>query len=242
MSLRELVPVAAALLGAIIGGLIAELRTWLQGTRERRQALSRLLYELLELRFWIARSDPELVLKALKRVLDSHVSPIAPSSFTQTSRILPAALTALKTSLGRTALTDYSSVVAAVAPFDPVLAFRLRGQDQLAELERHMHAFYDEILKTPAIASDPQVLSSRNIMESATVQALSTIVLKKLTKDCVQVARRISWRTVKQVHKAIAKQDHIDENELESMLSDLVDRIDSELKGTRDATRTVGAS
>src|SRR5262245_59907501 len=62
-------PVIAALAGAVVGGIVAETRTMLQGYRERRKAMAIVLYDLLELRHQLASNDPTKVADEIKRYL-----------------------------------------------------------------------------------------------------------------------------------------------------------------------------
>src|SRR5690349_10000226 len=67
---QQVLPVISALAGAIVGGVVAELRAIMQSGRERRRALRVLLYEVLNLRYEIRRRDPRAIIEAMKRLFE----------------------------------------------------------------------------------------------------------------------------------------------------------------------------
>ena len=126
LTLHEVVPVLTALAGVIVGGVIAELRSLLQSTRQRRRALRRLLFELLEVRWSVRLWDPSRLRLTIIEVVRENFGAAAADALDNVTldRFLRQALGAAHAFLeeqgtGRT----YQAAVLALAPHDPLAAY-----------------------------------------------------------------------------------------------------------------------
>lgn len=189
LSLRELLPVATAVAGYLAGGL----HTALANIRERRKALNALLYVLLQLRFEIRRSNPKQVLGALKTFISQRYG-----SDTALKLDDPALHEVLVAALGKAVEVDskqistrYFETVSDLAPFDPLLAYRLTG-DQVVRYEGVVNRYYESLRQLPDLANDPHAPPTLAVMEQHTLDLAFEHAMEQLSSDVKRVARA-SW-------------------------------------------------
>ncbi len=228
MSAKDLFPVFIALVSVVVGGFIAEFRGTLQGARDRRQALRRLLYELLELRHRVARANPEPFLQFGYQIIATRFGPVV-SSAIALAEVQSAIKLAIKT--GDAAASDsslvekYDAAVSALAPFDPVFAYRLRGRAKLSNLERAMDTYYEKVFSSPPFA---EVLYEKAMVETISSKSIDIIrkkALDDLNDECIDVARRISRHTMRETKGALVRQGASDKIEMTEFWNKILDQL-----------------
>lgn len=210
ITFREMLPVLAALAGAITGGLVAEFRTLLQGTRERRRALRILLYELLELRFRVARQDPAQFLPELKKCVERTLG-----AETATSLDSPDAKRLFRDALAAAAAVSldppigarYEHAVDALAHHDPIFAYSLRSQSLLLDVERAIRAYYEKVSALPEVLQDPNAAFVLPQAESATLELARSEALTRLASDIRAAAWRIGVSVRYRAGHIVRRQD-----------------------------------
>lgn len=224
MSLPDVLPVAAALAGALVGGIVAELRTALQGLRERRRALRVLLYELLELRFRLTTLDPRAILPALENYMVRRFG-VAVAEVFKTPEwkvAMSVAFQAAAASIPKSSLGDeYESAVNAIAPHDPVLAYRLRDQHHVLEFDRGLKQYYDGVLAL--LQLDPDASAIREKAEPATLTVTLQLALNDLGDRIREIARSLSPFTWFSVTRILKRQNEQSSPELERLIDQILD-------------------
>lgn len=227
MSFRELLPVISALVGALIGGLIAEFRTFMAAAREQKKALRILLYALLQLRFEICRFNPDHVMQALSRqfarrfgteAVKAIEAPEAKAFFDVT---IQKVLDITRTDLS----PKYNHAVEALSPHNPILAYNLVGNEKILALDRILRQYYENLRASPEIAADPAGI---RFLDSSKTTMLNTAFVeakKQLAEDIAHVAWKLSFWTHRRVKGTLSRQDRVPEKELDEFLDQVFDSI-----------------
>ncbi len=188
----DIFPVLAALAGAVVGGLITGLGALLQGARERRRALRVILFELLELRHQIALRDPRNVLELLSQVVaeragrDAARELAAPEGQRLARQLVQAAAKTFSESpLG----PGYEGAVQALAPYDPFLAYRLRGQTHVLQIDRAVASYFEAALALPIVGLGASWDGLRQSTEPAALDMLHRDARNRLGSH----VRRVAW-------------------------------------------------
>lgn len=222
LTLRDLVPVVTAAMGFLVGGL----HTTAANFSERRQARNAVLYSLLEMRHQIWLSNPRILLVAIGRVLDKRCGPNAASELAHAgARQLLYELFESNSAARLTSLTQrYADAVHALAPFYPLLAYRLLG-DRALQLDGMIKHYYEQIRARPDVANDPQAPAILTIWEDRTLDIAFDKALEQLAED----VRRVAWRgwlyRYIQVIRVLHRQDTGMDNNLDAVLTEQMDRI-----------------
>ena len=225
ITFRDALPVLAALAGVIVGGVIAELRTLLRGARERRRALRTLLHHLLELRFRVVTQDPRPLLPILIGYLKRRFSPEQVQAFESSAseQILRQVFAALVTSAGDPPVIEqYERAIEALAPHDPILAYRLSNQSRLPNLEHELMGYYAKLMTLPQLAQDAEAVELLPQIESASVVIARSQALDQLAESIRDVASEVSWSTRRGARQVLQRQDEIPGAELDKILDQFV--------------------
>lgn len=226
MSVDKVLPVLGTLLGALVGGLVTEFRTLLKGAREKRQALSLLLFELLELRFVISRWNPAMIYQALLEAIAQRFGAETAAAVEDSSskQVLMELFGTVVADIRKTVNTvTYEETVAAVAPFDPILAYQMRGGPLLSRWEQYIEGYSKQVKSLPEFDWDPDAASVLQSFESAAIKEQKARLLKQLEQDCLSVAKRISRKAVPETEQILARQDQIDENSIRQFYVEAID-------------------
>ncbi len=225
-------PVLAALAGALVAGLITALLVVLQGVRERRRALRTLLYQLLELRYQIRTREPRELFPFIIKYLTSRAGPEATQKFNtpdvqhQLREVMRIATSIVS---ARPFAPAYQQAVEMLAPYDPILAYRLTGQEGLLGLDRELKFYYEKVVALPNINLDE---TQRSFVEQAQSTTLSTayrIALDELAKKISSVGIKLSPITWYRANHVIKRQDDLMSDELEKKMTQVLDNWITEL-------------
>jgi hypothetical protein len=241
VTVRDLLPAAAAVGGLLLGAVIGELRTVLQGVREAGSARRRLLYELLEIRFRIGMTIPDEAMATIHRYLIEKVGAEAATqvlshpAMRELQRELPRLFTiaALPDHLFA---VDYQAAVTALAPHDPLLAYRLRNSGHLLALDRMLKAYYDEALSLPLLSNDPEATNLRSVAEQATLMGARRNALKDLAENILELVPWWRWvmrlRVSRSLRHQVGRLEPEDERRVEEMLDALLAEVTKPGAGT----------
>lgn len=219
-------PVWAALGGAFVGGLVSEIRQWLQEGRGRRRTLRRVLHSQMDVWFKVLRSDPDELINALTRVVaerlpaDSKQARLVYASqpFRDAlAQLMPEALPA-------DLVEQYERAVARLAEEDPILAHQLSGRTELAKYVLNWKA----TMRLCMAGLDWVSEDDRRIepgVESALDRELRRSVLETLEGDILDVAKAISWRTRLRAKRSMAKTKKEPDEVVEEELSKSLDAM-----------------
>lgn len=231
VSFREVLPVITALVGALVGGVVAELRTFMAAARERKKALRVLLYELLRLRFEIHRYNPDHLIQALSRMFmrrfgaEGTKAIETPEVKTFFNSLIHGVLQTMQAEFS----SKYNNAVEALAPHDPITAYRLVGQEQLLALERTLGQYYEVIRAHPEIATDPEGIRFLDASKKAMFNAAYAEAVKQLSEDITHVARQCSFWTKQRVVGVLSRQDRPPEKELDDFIDRLLNQVLKEI-------------
>ena len=200
-----IIPVLAALAGALVGGLITEIRQWMQLRRDNGRTLNRVLYTQLEVWHTVLKTDPEPVVAALAEIITTrfHLAETDVRAILNDDK-----LRALMKQLSPTTVTGelelkYQTAVDSLADVNPVLAFRLNGRPELTRYATKWKASVEDWLQQiSAPDSDNRLLTSFQLIfeDRARVR-----LLESLEGDIVDVALLLGTQTSKRVRKTIAR-------------------------------------
>ena len=223
-----MLPAITALAGVLVAGVIAETRTHLQGQREHRQALRRLLYQLLELRHRIKRESPQTLLPFLRTYVSRRLGPLAadqldsPGARDLTRRLVKSLAEGAS---AFSSATSYGEAVDTVASVDPFLAYQIGGLGNLADLDSRVAQYYDSLMALPEIATDPQSSDIRRAVELGTLDTLYPTSLAELGEAVRTVAKclgPISWL---RAHLALRNQDALPSEAVQLEMDRLFDQL-----------------
>lgn len=222
ITLRDLLPIAGVIFGAIVGGGIAQFHAIVAASRERRRALRTLLYELLELRFQLLRSDPIKIMEALRKVLvrrfGNDANKVIDSP--EISGVLDYAMQAARNTSPVSLSSRYKQVVEALAPHDPLIAYHLAGKDTFLELESQFEQYYRQLREHPLVVADPDGSKMLKVVERASIQSVYSEALSRLAKDIVEVAKECSYLTGRRIKRVLTIQDEPPDDEFAGKLLD----------------------
>lgn len=209
VTLRELLPVLSALAGVIVGGLIAELRAALENFRGRRRALRVLLFHLLGLRHELSKRDPQHLVAAVVPFLQKHFGAALPDNLQQYPLYQQVLVAARHLSESSSVAATYREAVADVAPFDPILAYHLSGDDRLVDMDSGIREYFDELLTIPVVASDPSTPLIEPPVRAAGLSMVYNKGLDALSESALTVAGKLSRRMHFRVKAVLSRQDRI---------------------------------
>lgn len=224
-SSHDLIPAAiAALIGAVVGGIVAELRTLTQSARERRRALRILLYELLELRDKIRKSNPRDFLSALERFVAKKfgATDLAQFKASALQQIIRQTLTAALANDKATISSRYVKATEELAPYDPILAYRISGRAALLSVGDALKQYYEQIAKLPEISNAQGIDRFLGNAESTALDLVSKEALDDLSELIHMIASRLSAITAYRASKVIARQDSLSQEEFDQKLEHLM--------------------
>jgi hypothetical protein len=218
----------AALVGAMVGGFIGELRVLMEGRRERRRALRLLLYQLLEVRYRVSTADPRAIPRVLKKYIEGRFgSDVARQlDSPQAKRQLRQFIQALAESVSRDPVAPaYQQAVDAIAPYDPILAYRLRDLGRLADLDAQIAQYYDRMMSIPEVAADPQAQGFLSNLEAETLEAGYSNALKNLSTQIRLIGCRIGILSSLRLRQVLSRQDRPSDTDLQSVMDRLLGKI-----------------
>jgi hypothetical protein len=218
-------PAFTALIGAAVGGLITEARQFLETHRERRKAVSRMLWCQLDLWYELKRFDLSDLLSAFIERLSSSLG----VSVEQLAAFLPD-VPGIARIVGTVAgvrdpdlTTRYQTAVGALSFFDPLLAYRLSGKAhnepggrQADELIRQ----FTELYSTQAESEGEMAAILTPILRDEMVRAQ----IKAIEEDIQEVAGVLGRRIQKRAAKALASLQAQLNEERSASLTHAVDR------------------
>jgi hypothetical protein len=185
-----------------LGGLIAEVRIQIQASRERRRALRKLLYELLELRIRIEANDPRAIMapfmSRLRERMAATGTPLEPSTAEEEQKLGQLVSAMAADLLGPSVEDQYTQAVNELAPYDPLLAYYLRGQQRIP-------AINDVVRKNvQGLADDtatPENRASLGEFGGRVAAAAQQPINGSFDERVLEVARAISVGTARKVRK-----------------------------------------
>jgi len=206
MSVSVLIPVLAALAGAAIGGLVAELRQGLQISRDNRKIRNRVLYTQLDVWHTVSWADPEVLLSAAPKIMAGALG-IPEADIQSAFKEYPAVEGLWRQVLPQSIPTDlerrYQNAVDSLADVNPLLAYQLSGRPELNTFSKawlsRIDAFTTEI---QASEQDRRTLAA---FSPPLDRELRARLLETLEDDIRDVARAISWLRRRQVSKTIER-------------------------------------
>src|SRR5690349_18550044 len=136
-----LTPAIAGAAGIALG----ELRVWFQDIRARRRALRVALYELLDLRHQVRLKDLTPIRGHLEGYLVRRFGPQLEAELSSPGgrALVRNILEAIRKAEGARPLgTSYAAAADNLAPHSPLLAYRLRGRDDLLTLDGMIDRYF----------------------------------------------------------------------------------------------------
>ena len=212
----------------LIGRLIAEVRAIVQGVRERRRALRSLLFELLEVRYRVSVRNPEQFLPVLVGFVSDRFGPEAAAALRSTpvEAVINQALHTAVSAMSDVPIGPlYASAVQALAPYAPILAYRLRGKDRLVKLDELFTNYFDKALSLPVIAKDPAAVAMRADSEAALVQLAYRDAMKELASNVRRVARALSPWTYFKSRRVLSRQASPPQEEIRRLIGDWLNAL-----------------
>lgn len=233
LTLKDWLPLLIGLAGIVAGAILTELRALIAGSRERRRALNVLLYELLQLRFEIKTSNPRTVLEAISRIAERKYGAGVAQGLKDPAFVVLISKVFIEAGFSDTSklAERYETAVRALVPFEPLLAYRLSGNERLAKLERVIGTYYREVSQMPSVVSDPNAPALLPIVANATTQILVEEVMRELATDVMIVARARAWPVLRWVWIPLVtsirlrRQDRVATERLDRKLEELLEKV-----------------
>jgi hypothetical protein len=150
-----LVPVLAALLGTLVGGVIAEVRVALDGRRGRQRSINAVLRYQLEVLYVLQRIDKESFVAAVAAVIEARVpggGPEVALALQNDPRVLDGMVQATSDTLNSELLDQFAGAIEKLAESEPVLAYRLSTLDRLSPIQGKLEGL-TEVLPADAWGS-----------------------------------------------------------------------------------------
>jgi hypothetical protein len=193
-----------------------------------------MLFELLEIRFRLVQSDPDVIIKLFVDGVTKRYGNDIGVAFAS-----PRALATLRIAVGvatehhgsRGIAKSYQRFVLKLAPHAPILAYKLRNHSLLADLENHVDKYFDEYIARLAVPPE-QLQGVRAGIEtaaSAGVSALRAEAIMMLRDDIRLAARRIGPLTMLACWRALRRQDRPSTERVGRYLSHYFDELDKKL-------------
>jgi hypothetical protein len=210
---RLLEALGSALVGAVVGTLVAELRIYIQGRRERRRILSRVLFNQLEVLHGLWRRNPQVLFDAVIVYLAQryNVSAEEVGANLRSYVDIPAILREL------VAKDEDSSL-------EPVLAYRLRGRPKLAALEAFWSRYVSAVREHASLRDEDAQLLTR--LSAATTPRLLAEALETIKGDAADVARLLGRRTRREVARVVRNLDNAGDAETSRVVGRLIDDME----------------
>ena len=154
------------LIAVLFGWALSSVSQYLLGLRERRQAVSKALSDLLEIRHQLLALD-------LAMVEIGKIIPLAPHLEAHFRLILEQMIIPNPNQLYK----RYDESVSLIAAVDPILAFRLRSKDLARPLMQRL-----------------DTLTAQDINAAAFGQKLTKMLLPQMEKDLNRALKSLAWR------------------------------------------------
>lgn len=220
MSLLALIPVLAALAGAFIGGLVAEVRTVLEMRRERRKALNRVLWTQLDLWYDLEQSD-------VGELIDEFMSGMAKRLGVTTDEFkIPAEHQDMFTAVlaqfvGEARNPDldvnYEEAVDSLAIFDPILAFRLSGKTKFSRPREQSEAYLAKVIQHFGGGDENDLKPGVDLMRPFLRREMFDSARKVLREDIKDVAGELGRKPRKRVARLLSElSERADEKQSQS--------------------------
>jgi hypothetical protein len=216
----------SALIGAVVGTLVAELRIYFQGRREWRRILSRVLFNQLEVLHGLWRRNPQVLFDGVIVYLAQRYQVQAEelrANLTKYVDIRSILRELLAEDQDPNLGDQYEAVVADLAAVEPVLAYRLRGRPKLAALEGFWHRYVDALRERALLDEDSQILAR---VSDTTSSRLHAEALETLKGDASGVARLLGRRRRHEVASAIRHLDEAVDIEVSQFMDRLFDDVE----------------
>lgn len=232
MSIVALVPVLAALAGAFIGGLVAEVRTVLEMRRERRQGLNRVLWTQLDLWYDLERSEVGGVVDHMHEGLAKRLGVAKEDlSFPAEYQDLLGSIIAQLASDARNPELDsqYETAVDALASFDPILAFRLSGKTKLARPREQSEGFIATVVQQMGSISYEELKPGVDHMRPFVRGEMFESSRQIFREDIEEVAEQLGRKAKKRVRRLLSNLSLRAGQQQETILEDYLDRAAPQL-------------
>jgi hypothetical protein len=230
---RDAVPIIAALVGVLLGAALSELRELLASGRERRRSLNVLLFQLLELRHEIRSTNPGLVLDALHRVIAKRIGEDQAKGIRDRGvrELLISTVKPLLMSHRKQLAKRYTDAVQALVPYEPLLAYRLSGNERLLRIDRLIDDYYTRVAQRPEVLIDPKAPALIAIAADSTINVAVDDALCHLREGITKVGRARGWWWCRwlwlplSVQHRLRLQDRVVDEELDGRLGLMIDQM-----------------
>jgi hypothetical protein len=155
------------LLAAFFGWALSSLSQYVLVIRERRQAISKALSDLLELRFQLLVTE-----SAFEQV--RKIAPVPPQAEPQLRLILEQSILPDSTQISK----RYDESVSLIAAVDPLLGYGLRSKD----------------LVRPLLKKLTNLAAAQDIQALAFAQQLQKLLLPHMEQEFNRVIKHLAWR------------------------------------------------
>lgn len=142
-------------LGVAISALVAAISYWVKNRHERRRATRTALYHLLELHHLVhrllpvAKAGPQPLIAQIRSVGEAHGKPLvgidSEEPFKAMRIVIQMMIRSHLNELGSETREPFAKALAELSKEDPILAFKLRGQDRLLTLSQNIQTMADKL-------------------------------------------------------------------------------------------------
>ena len=221
---EKLVPVLSVVIGWFLGFSTQQLTY----NRQDKIKLKRLLYNLMELRYWIQK---ELQLdKQLTEILDLFIVEMQKRIPLSAVELHPTK--ALMTGIIRKQFliqpklpdleTSVENIVKELAEVDPVFAFELTGRFHVTEKIKSIQAYLEQV----EVPEGEDAAEKNRLFENVLRPQLMTEVVRQLDDQILSIARKINRKTLYKVKAAVyPAEEALDKAEVLSFLNDYIPRL-----------------
>jgi hypothetical protein len=226
------IPIASTLLGILIGWILNELRDFIKLRRENKQIINSVLFNLLEIRFLVSKTDLEkftnITIDYLKSMLPNENPKDIQIIINQVFNIFFQTIIAEQhTSEIKKIEFKYKESVSLLSRIDPILAYNISGKlnlynylDYLKDYSGKVNEIFE--LEINSVKSERHVMNLddiKNILEQALRPVLYLEALKVITNDIKKVSKKLGIIKYLNSKSIIKRQDKTEfDNDLRKIL------------------------
>lgn len=218
------------LIGVLTGVLVTQLNALLQGYREDRKVLKRVLYNLLDAWIEVKRCDPTDLLFAITKQLknDLRGRGLAPDGidgvFDGIAPQMQRFVRKMDIKLSQSLLERYQTSVNELAEVIPLLAYRLSGKPDMSASEK-FDKLMAEVMETEEMKpSDDAAAVFRGIFEITKSKAIKRLA-ESMERDILAVALKVGPITRLKAGRIVKNFNHDFEKRAEEGAKEYVDSI-----------------
>ena len=223
-NIKTVIPVVSTLIGVILGWLLNELRDHFRVRRDNRRIVNSVLFNLLEIRFFLSRTEldkfTKKVIDYLKQKFPNEIPKDIQSIINQIFNIFLQTIIAEKHSVAIKSIeSKYNDSIKELSKIYPILAYKVGGKLSLYNYLEYLKDYTEkvnEILNMELIGNSKSKIGPMNFdklketLGSSLQPVLYNEAMDVVTNDIKKTSRKLGLRTSRACKKIMKTQDSSD--------------------------------